>query len=386
MNAERFYSASVLADPDIPLTVFTKNIDKILAKTIKTQKPSPSFSESILSPASSLTGQTSRTSKTSVAWQIPLLQKQAGMSMPISKFKQGRSQSSPKNERLVQSALSLRELEQQKSISMLEQQLASMSTGTSRNSGDKSQLSGNLPNSLATAHARHDGVCLPLNLSKRDAGQYAVDNYMHWVGSALCRTVTEFSCVHFKLLCIRECLTSCRAGIKICNRAVQITDNLHIVSECWVDKLYPLCVDFGWIDTVNHTPIGRCKGETNCFVDKLLIFRQVSISNRWSGNRRHIVCINLRGRITTDAGNWNGLRCHCLGFASTECTGDSRRNFVWPTKFTKVENFFNIFSPSTGLGIVLSTAWRGTTAEDAGAFGDANHAGNVVTRRLHTGI
>jgi hypothetical protein len=62
---------------------------------------------------------------------------------------------------------------------MLEQQLASMSTGTSRNSGDKSQLSGNLPNSLATAHARHDGVCLPLNLSKRDAGQYAVDNYMH---------------------------------------------------------------------------------------------------------------------------------------------------------------------------------------------------------------
>jgi hypothetical protein len=159
MNAdERFYSASVLADPDIPLTVFTKNINKILAKTIKTQKPSPSFSESILSPASSLTGQTSRTSKTSVAWQVPLLQKQAGMSIPTSKFKQEHSQSSPKNERLVQPTLSLRELEQQKRISMLEEQLASMSTGTSRNSGDKSLLFGNSPNSLATAHARLDGI------------------------------------------------------------------------------------------------------------------------------------------------------------------------------------------------------------------------------------
>ena len=35
MNAERFFSASVLADPHIPLTVFTKNIDTILAKKIK---------------------------------------------------------------------------------------------------------------------------------------------------------------------------------------------------------------------------------------------------------------------------------------------------------------------------------------------------------------
>jgi hypothetical protein len=179
---------------------------------------------------------------------------------------------------------------------------------------------------------------------------------------------------------------SCWACIEVCNWAVQITENLHVVSECWVDKLNSLRTDFRWMDTVNASPIWRFKGETYCFGDEHLIFRRLSISNRWSGNRRHIVCINLRGRITTDAGNWNGLRCHCLGFASTECTGDSRRNFVWPTKFTKVENFFNIFSPSTGLGIVLSTAWRGTTAEDAGAFGDANHAGNVVTRRLHTGI
>ncbi len=40
MNAERFYSESVLADPDIPLTVFTRNIEKILAKKIhKKQQP-----------------------------------------------------------------------------------------------------------------------------------------------------------------------------------------------------------------------------------------------------------------------------------------------------------------------------------------------------------
>ena len=33
-----------------------------------------------------------------------------------------------------------------------------MSAGNSRNSGDKSQLSGNSPNSLETAHARLDGI------------------------------------------------------------------------------------------------------------------------------------------------------------------------------------------------------------------------------------
>jgi hypothetical protein len=73
MNAERFFSASVLADPHIPLTVFTKNIDTILAKKIKKKTP-VAVLESVLSPASSLTGQTSRTSKTSVAWQVPLQQ------------------------------------------------------------------------------------------------------------------------------------------------------------------------------------------------------------------------------------------------------------------------------------------------------------------------
>ena len=34
-----FNSESVIADPDIPLTVFTKNIETILAKRIKKRQP-----------------------------------------------------------------------------------------------------------------------------------------------------------------------------------------------------------------------------------------------------------------------------------------------------------------------------------------------------------
>jgi hypothetical protein len=154
MNAERFYSASVLEDPDIPLTVFTKNIDRILAKRIKKSPPPLSVLESVLSPASSLTGQTSRTSKTSVAWQVPL--QHAAISHPHSS--QGRAKGRNKADSQAPLPVSLRELEQQKRILTLEAQLASMSAGNSRNSGDKSQLSANSPNSLATAHARLDGI------------------------------------------------------------------------------------------------------------------------------------------------------------------------------------------------------------------------------------
>jgi hypothetical protein len=154
MNAERFYSASVLEDPDIPLTVFTKNIDRILAKRIKKSPPSLSVLESALSPASSLTGQTSRTSKTSVAWQVPL--QHAAISQLNSS--QGRAKGRNKADSPAPLTASLREREQQKRILTLEAQLASLSAGNSRNSGDKSQLSANSPNSLATAHARLDGI------------------------------------------------------------------------------------------------------------------------------------------------------------------------------------------------------------------------------------
>jgi hypothetical protein len=159
MNAERFYSASILADPDIPLTVFTKNIDTILAKKIKKQSHPP-VSASVLSPDSSITGLTSKTSTTSIAWQVPLQ----------SQMKSAVHSNGPKpkrhNDRHIdplttsnrQLEVSQRELAQQHRILSLEAQLATMSTGNSRNSGDKSYLSGNSPNSLATAHARLDGI------------------------------------------------------------------------------------------------------------------------------------------------------------------------------------------------------------------------------------
>ena len=156
MNAERFYSASVLADPDIPLTVFTKNIDTILAKKIQKKTKKSAASEFVQSPASLITGQTSRTSKTSVAWQVPL------QHAPASDTWQARSAAQndyvPPSSSASTVSQSKREREQQKRISTLEAQLASMSAGNSRTSGDKSQLLANSHNSLATAHTRLDGI------------------------------------------------------------------------------------------------------------------------------------------------------------------------------------------------------------------------------------
>jgi hypothetical protein len=156
MNAERFFSAIVLEDPNIPLTVFTKNIDTILAKKIK-KKPSLPVLESVLSPASSLTGQTSRTSKTSVAWQVPL-QHNADSKLPTSDKVRARRTHSQATSPDAQSTFSRREIVQQQRISSLEAQIASLSAGNSRTSGDKSRLSVDSPNRLATAHARLDGI------------------------------------------------------------------------------------------------------------------------------------------------------------------------------------------------------------------------------------
>jgi hypothetical protein len=139
MNAERFYSESVLADPDIPLTVFTKNIDKILAKKINKKQQPLDATASVLSPESSITGTTSKTSRSSSDWQKPLRQSVTTSS--------ANTMSKPL-------AATATEIKQQQRIILLEAQLASLSAGNSKASGDKSQLSGNSPNSLATAHAR----------------------------------------------------------------------------------------------------------------------------------------------------------------------------------------------------------------------------------------
>ena len=67
-NAKELYTASLSANPDIPKTVFTKNIETILAKKIKSNPTSGTDTES--TPASSLTGATSKSS--TIAWKTPL--------------------------------------------------------------------------------------------------------------------------------------------------------------------------------------------------------------------------------------------------------------------------------------------------------------------------
>ena len=95
----------------------------------------------------------------SVAWQVPLQHTAVSKSKLQSRSKPRNTHGAPQVDHSpVPPSVSSRELAQQKRIALLEEQLASMSAGNSKNSGDKSQLSGNSPNSLATAHARLDGI------------------------------------------------------------------------------------------------------------------------------------------------------------------------------------------------------------------------------------
>ncbi|KAI2513931.1 hypothetical protein MHU86_315 [Fragilaria crotonensis] len=79
-HATKLYTESRASHPDIPMTVFTRNIDKILAKTITKQKDAASTDDSstIFSPVSSLTGVTgggaagATLPKGSIAWKKPL--------------------------------------------------------------------------------------------------------------------------------------------------------------------------------------------------------------------------------------------------------------------------------------------------------------------------
>ena len=81
-NAERMYSDYASAHSDIPKTVFTKNIDTILAKKIKKVDSSSDTvtideTATASTPASTLTGTTGAVSKSSlnpssIAWKLPL--------------------------------------------------------------------------------------------------------------------------------------------------------------------------------------------------------------------------------------------------------------------------------------------------------------------------
>ncbi len=151
-NDIKFYTECVSADPDIPSTVFTRNVATILAKTIT--KPRPLDGEEIQkshSPESSLTGLTSKGSKGSIAWAIPL---QEMMRHPSVK-KPARIPTPPPDYAL----------HQQQRIEILEAKLASMSETASKTSATQShtsktssKLSDDSPLSLASAHLRLDGI------------------------------------------------------------------------------------------------------------------------------------------------------------------------------------------------------------------------------------
>jgi hypothetical protein len=161
-HATKMYTDTVLDDPDIPMTVFTKNIDTILAKTIKKRNPSVQSDDAatFLSPESSITGATSKSTKGPIAWKTPLQETM-------------RRQDYHKASRKVNS-VNPRELQQQQRIAQLEAKIASMSATNSKTSSTteqhskrsqsrashtSSQLSGNSPTlTIASAHARLDGI------------------------------------------------------------------------------------------------------------------------------------------------------------------------------------------------------------------------------------
>ncbi|KAI2509010.1 hypothetical protein MHU86_5386 [Fragilaria crotonensis] len=161
-HATKMYQDTVLADPDIPMTVFTKNIDTILAKKIKKRTPSERSDDAatFLSPESSITGATSKSPKGPIAWKKPLQE-------TIQRHEYHKAS------RKMNSG-NLREIQQQQRIDHLEAKLASMSTtnskasstteqqskmSQSRASNTLSHLSGNSPtHTIASAHARLDGI------------------------------------------------------------------------------------------------------------------------------------------------------------------------------------------------------------------------------------
>jgi hypothetical protein len=153
-NAKELYTASLCEHPDIPKTVFTKNIDTILAKKFK--NATATGNADAMSPASSLTGATSKAS--TIAWKTPLqetLQKKTA---------------TPKK------PLSSNEINQLKRIAILEAQLAinattdpsvatsskasksSKSRQSTKASRTSSQTSAQSPLTAASAHSRLDSL------------------------------------------------------------------------------------------------------------------------------------------------------------------------------------------------------------------------------------
>lgn len=153
-HATKLYKESVASHPDIPKTVFTKNIDTILAKRIQKRQDAPTVDDSstIFSPVSSLTGggATGTTlSKGSIAWRKPL--------QDTLLSKQSARQNAP--------LLSV-EINQQKRIEILEAQLSlqpgttSQASLTSTKSVKSKTSRSSAPSGLSaeSAHSRLDKV------------------------------------------------------------------------------------------------------------------------------------------------------------------------------------------------------------------------------------
>jgi hypothetical protein len=151
-HATKLYTESMESHPDIPKSVFTKNIDTILSKRIKRQTDSTTDdSSSLFSPVSSLTGGgttagTSTTTKGSIAWRKPL---------------QETLLSKAKGKQKVQ--MSSLEINQRKQIAILEAQLAlrsgtnSVDSQTSKSAKSKTSRSSSQSGlTAASAHSRLD--------------------------------------------------------------------------------------------------------------------------------------------------------------------------------------------------------------------------------------
>ena len=121
-NAAKLYSdRSLLDNPDIPKTVFTKNIATLLARKVKKSSDTASDDiSSVLSPASSLTGgatAASKGSRQSIAWKHPLQETSLKQSLT------GNTGRRP---------MTSKELNRRKQIAMLEVQLALKAQTTGR--------------------------------------------------------------------------------------------------------------------------------------------------------------------------------------------------------------------------------------------------------------
>jgi hypothetical protein len=152
-HATKLYKASVVSHPDIPKTVFTKNIDTILAKKIKKQTDAPTDdSSTAFSPVSSLTdgipGGTLTSKGPSIAWRKPL-QETLLSKATTSKVK-------------AKVTMSSLEINQQKQIAILEAQLA-LRSGTNSvvshaSQSSKSSKSTKSAKSKASRSSTHSGL------------------------------------------------------------------------------------------------------------------------------------------------------------------------------------------------------------------------------------